>query len=117
MNVEVETGEHRIVRAFGEIDLSNVGLLKDALDRSVDESPEGFVIDLSGAGYIDSAGIQSLLSAYQRVRVRGGRLALVVGDAGMRDLIAVVHLDALPGMFVTQDLESALRAFDAWPQR
>ena len=45
MEVQVVQGARIVIRVSGEIDLSNVGGLRAALDNSANESPDGFVID------------------------------------------------------------------------
>jgi len=110
MEVQVVQGARIIIRVSGEIDLSNVGDLRAALDNSVNESPDGFVIDLVEVDYMDSAGIAAILSAYRRLRP-SGKLALVITNANVREIFALIHMDKLPGLFVCDDIPSAERIF------
>jgi anti-anti-sigma factor len=100
MVLELVDNDCRIVRAIGSIDLSNVGEFDAALDRAVTASPRGFVIDLSDATYLDSAGIKAILAAYQRVSQAGGKLSTVTGSKNIRDLFDLIQLSAMPGLFV-----------------
>lgn len=100
----------RIVRVTGSIDLSNVEEFDAALDRAVTESPTGFVIDLTEATYLDSAGIKAILAAYQRVSGAGGKLSTVIRSKNIKDLFNLIQLNALPGLIISEDMESAKQA-------
>lgn len=108
MNAEVIRNEHTIVRADGEIDYSNVEGFRKALDEASEHAPDGFIVDLSEAAYIDSAGVQAILSAYTRIRPRDGRIALVTGSGVIGLVLEAVHLEMLPGMSVCKDRQEAV---------
>lgn len=110
MPVEVTRNEYAIVRASESIDLGNVDEFRMALEKAVAGSPKGLVIDLSDAVYIDSAGIQAIFGAYRTVHSSGGKIGIVAGNQNMRDLIGIVNLDMLPGVFLRDDLASAEQA-------
>lgn len=107
MNVDLQRGVPEIVRVCGEIDLSNVSKFQDALDRAVDDSPGGFIIDMSNLDYIDSAGIQAIFAAYQRIRLVEGRIVLIVTTEPIKSIIDLVRPDLLPGMEVSANLTDA----------
>ena len=107
MGVEVFQSKAKVIRATGDIDLSNVGELNAALNDAVKESPDGFIIDLSEVTYIDSAGIAAIISAYQRICPHKGKLALVVKTANVKDILDLIHLNMLPGLFICDDLPCA----------
>ncbi len=109
MKTEIIRNGQTIVLPDGEIDLSNVDQFSTALNEAADGAPGGFIVDLSNTEYIDSAGIQAILAAYQRVRQAGGEIWLVLGNELIRPVVSVVNLGALPGMHVADDLDSAKR--------
>lgn len=111
MIVEIVRDAPWIVKAIGDIDLSNVGEFRKALDEAIKEFPEGFVIDLSEAQYIDSAGVMAIIYAFQCVHPNGGKLALVIVKPTVKEILAVVHLEKLPGIAVFKDLASAKNLF------
>lgn len=110
MTAELIENKNIIVRTSGNIDLSNINEFISVIERAVRKSPEGFIIDLSGSTYIDSAGIQAILGAFRDLRSTNGRLALVVTGKNMKEIIDIVHLDVLPNLFVRNDLASAEEA-------
>ncbi len=57
-----------VVTVVGEIDMSNVEAFRDALGRAA-ASAGGFVVDLTGVDYLDSAGIHALFAHAPRVRL------------------------------------------------
>lgn len=110
MSFQVTEDPQVAVHAEGEIDLSNVGEFALALDEAVRKSPKGFIVDLSDTTYIDSAGVQAILVAYGKVRNNNGRIALVLGNENIRLVLGVANLHVLPGMSVSEDVDSARRA-------
>lgn len=106
MTIVIADTTRKIIRLVGEIDISNLGELRLALDQAVEIWPSGFVIDLSGTTYIDSGGIAAILSAYQRVCPEG-ELAVVIANRGIRDILSLVHLDQLPGFIICDTLTDA----------
>lgn len=113
MDVWVVSNAQRVVGASGEIDLSNVDRLRAALDDAVRESPGGFVIDLSGAAYIDSAGLQVILNAYRQVHACGGKIAAVLVDGSVRDIMNIISIERFPGFIVRETIEAAEGALSA----
>ena len=107
MHVDISNIPHRVVKAYGEIDISNVESLNAALQGAADESPSGFVLDISGTDYIDSAGIQAIISAYRRLRQSDGKLIIVNDNETIKELISIVHLDKLPNVTIIDDLSNA----------
>ena len=102
--------KERIVWARGEIDFGNVEGLNAELSAAVKESPHGFVIDLSGATYLDSAGVQAILWTYRSILDAGGKLALVITHPNVKDIFVVIGADRLPDLFICDSVESAVKA-------
>lgn len=111
MSVETIDGAWPIVKAAGEIDLSNIDEVRSAIDSAIERSPQGFVIDLSDVVYVDSAGVAVVISAYRRTVKVGGMLAVVRPvSSGVRRVLDLIGLRMLPGILVTDDLASAEEA-------
>jgi len=109
MSVDVSHQEVRVVQVTGEIDFSNVEGMSQEVDRAVEESPAGFILDLTGAEYIDSAVISVVIRAYRRLCPEG-RLALAVRPGPIAHIVSLIHPERLPGMIVCPDVASAERA-------
>jgi anti-anti-sigma factor len=62
----------------GEVDLSNAAELGQAIGRGVPSDALGVALDLSGAQYLDSAGIAIIFELHERLSARRQRLCLVV---------------------------------------
>jgi len=84
-------GEPAVVRASGDIDLTNVGQFQAALDQAAATSG-AVTADLSAVTYCDSATIRALFLA-----ARQGRLTIKVSSAGPMNetLLKVSGLDQI----------------------
>jgi len=107
MASDTTKGGPAIVTAPQEIDLSNVSEFENSLDKAIAQAPGGFIIDLTGTTYIDSAGVQAMLAAYSKDHVEDRKIAVVVGNSLVKSVLGVVHLEQLPGMYVFDDLNDA----------
>jgi anti-anti-sigma factor len=84
-----------LVAPQGEIDISNVDVLDQVLAEVIDEQPHRLLVDLSRVGYMDSAGISSLLRAGNRLTQKGGQLSLVGGNPFVHRLLRLTGLDRI----------------------
>ena len=84
-------GEPAIVRAVGDIDLTNVGQFQAALDQAAATS-SGIAADMTAVTYCDSATIRALFIA-----ARQARLTIQVSTAGPinETLLRVSGLDQI----------------------
>ena len=92
----------------GEIDLHVSPALTESLNAITEKKPERIVIDLSGATYIDSAGLAALILAMQTVEAYGGRFFLTGLHATMRSIFQSSRLDQIFQIF--PDVDAALAA-------
>jgi len=97
-----------VVAPQGEIDISNLSILCQALADVLQRRPRGLVVDLSGVTYIDSGGVSSLLRAGQRFSRQGGQLALADGSRFVRRLLHMTGIDRIFPYYET--LPAALNA-------
>lgn len=107
MHIEITDDPHRVIKAYGEIDIANVSELSIALHKAVELSPSGFILDISGIDYIDSAGIQAVISAYKRLCPAGGKLVILNNNEAINRLISIVNLDRLPNLYISDDISFA----------
>jgi anti-sigma B factor antagonist len=93
--VVIEALGTRAVRVAVQGELSGPSAYTvDAELRRVEATePECVVLDLSGLGFIDSAGLAQVLAAHRRARHAGRRLLVVEGSQVVRRLIALTALN------------------------
>jgi anti-sigma B factor antagonist len=79
-----------VLTAVGEIDMSNAAGFRDALSQA-GAGDAGFVVDLTGLNYLDSAGLTALLPYAPRIRVIATAvLAPVLSVSGLDSITTVV---------------------------
>ena len=96
----------------GELDLSNVVDVGDALAAAVSDGAVGLVADMGGIRHIDSAGVRMLFDLRRRLRQHRQGFALAVpADARIRDVLELAAVgDTVP---LLTDVESAVEAVRA----
>jgi anti-sigma B factor antagonist len=88
-----------VARLDEDLDAANAGAIQERLAAALGPAVLALVVDLSGTGYVDSAGIDMLLRLSDRLDRRRARLFLVIppssqlkrlfGLVGMPDAIAI----------------------------
>ena len=91
---ESRDGSTVIVAAAGEIDLSNVGDLRDAV-TSACENCDRLRLDLTEIEFIDSTGLGGLLELRSTLRSRNVTLEIVAGDGPVRQAVEITGLGEL----------------------
>ncbi len=102
-----------VATVTGEIDLSNVALLRATLLEAIPNHAMALVLDLSGVDYLDSSGIQLLYRLREDLRVRGQELRLVVpptsaATAALRLAGVEHHVATLPSLEAALSSETPL---------
>jgi anti-sigma B factor antagonist len=102
--------QHRanVLPLNGEIDLHVSPAVTQSLNAMTEKKPERIVIDLSGATYIDSAGLAALILSMQTVEAYGGRFFLTGVHETMRSIFETSRLDQVFQIF--PDVDTALAA-------
>ena len=94
--LEVDTEEREgLVRVSlrGELDLSTVEKVEEELRRIEERGDRLLVLDLSGLTFLDSTGLRLMVTADQRARKSGRRLALVKGPETVHRVFTITKLD------------------------
>lgn len=107
LRVEVrKEGAGAVVSPAGELDHHTADLLREPLDRCLDEGFSRLVVDCSGLEFCDSTGLNVLLGARLRAEAAGGGVHL----AGMRPMVArVFEITGADAVFTVHDsVEAAL---------
>lgn len=92
-----------VVAAPEEIDMANAAELELALQEAAANGPGTLVADLTLTRFCDSSGIRTLLAAHQRAQAEGGELLLVVPDAAVLRVFAIIGIDRLIPHFTSLD--------------
>ena len=82
------------IRVRGELDVLTAPRLAAHLDSVVRQPGGDVVLDLHEVDFIDSAGLQLLLSAQRRLMRRSRRLSVVCGPGPVRSVIELARLGA-----------------------
>jgi anti-anti-sigma factor len=92
-------------RVAGDLDVSTVAVLADALDPAIDAGGD-LRVDLSSVHFVDSTGLQLLMRTARRLEGRG-RLILVSPQPRVRLLFQYVLLDRRANVEIlgTDDLQ------------
>jgi len=77
----------------GELDLSTVDKVEDELRRVEDGGAETVVLDLTALSFLDSTGLRTIVTADQRARKHGRRLAIVKGPDTVHRVFTITRLD------------------------
>ncbi|MBN3932392.1 STAS domain-containing protein [Streptomyces verrucosisporus] len=81
-----------VLVAEGEIDMSNVGEFRAAVDRAAGAGAGRLVVDLTAVDYLDSAGLAALFAHADRLElIAPPLLGPVLTVSGLADL-ATVHM-------------------------
>lgn len=101
------TRECALVHARGEIDIATSPRLSESLRVAVDYCPQ-VVVDMREVTFVDSTGLNVLVSGLHRARGRHGYLALV-GPAGI--VRNALHVTGLHRLLIIRDtVEEAVTA-------
>lgn len=85
-----------VIAPEGEIDMASVATLRSALTRAERSGRPEVVVDLGGVHFIDSTGLQALLSAHRRMTESGTcRLVLLPGRPAVQRVFEVCGLESV----------------------
>jgi anti-anti-sigma factor len=98
-----------VARLSGELDLSNVVDVGDALATAAAEAALGMVLDLAGLRHIDSAGVRMLFDLRRKLAQHRQELALAVPAAArIRDVLELAAVGET--VAVCEDVDAAVAA-------
>ena len=109
---EVQVGDVTILRMSGRLELEEGDLvLRDCVNRLVDEGRVKIVLDVKEVKRIDSAGIGMLVSKYLSTQKCGGSIKLLHLTRRSDHLMDITRLATVFEIF--EDEADAVRSFDA----
>ena len=88
-------GEVVVIEAGRELALRTGAELKQCIVEEIERGERRFVIDFTNTGFIDSAGLGTLISISKVIHAREGRLRLMGLNDDMRRLFELTKLDTL----------------------
>jgi anti-anti-sigma factor len=91
-------GAKRRMRLVGRLDSNTSPHFDERLDELLAEAVDDIVVDLEYLSYISSAGIGSLFRARKALLTRGGRIAIINPQPGVRKVFEIIK--ALPDLSV-----------------
>ncbi len=105
-----DRGRVVIAQVIGEVDLSNADMVEAAIVEATPNHALALILDVTGLGYLDSAGIHLVYKLREKLRARGQALRLVIPPESPAN--DALRLAGVPRNVETADtLEAALAEF------
>jgi anti-anti-sigma factor len=109
LEVEVATrNATAICLPKGDMDATTLSTFRGAVGLCLGEP--GLVVDLSGVGFVDGAGLGALVGLVWRAREQRARVAVVVPRASLRKVLGEAGLDLIVSL--SESVDSALAEID-----
>ncbi len=86
------SGEYRVIRLGGEVDMSWSQEVRKAVLDALGKSPR-VAVNLAGVSYIDSSGIAALVEGFQQARGKGQSFVLVECSDAVMAVLKLARLD------------------------
>ena len=107
-----DRGRVVIAQVIGEVDLSNADMVEAAIVEATPNHALALILDVTGLGYLDSAGIHLVYKLREKLRARGQALRLVIPPESPAN--DALRLAGVPRNVETAEtLEAALAEFSA----
>jgi anti-anti-sigma factor len=103
-------GRQAIVTFPGQVDVSNVGQLRDRLLSVINRGAGVLIADMTDTVSIDHAAVDAIARAYQRAAANGTQLRLVVAALVIRRVLTIEGLDRLVSIYPVLEAAIAERA-------
>lgn len=94
----IDEGASVRLQIAGELDVLTTPKLAGELNTLVRRSTQDVIVDLRGADFIDSAGLQILLSAHRRLSSASRTLTVVCEDGPVRRLFEMTRVGEMLGL-------------------
>ena len=80
---------------MGEVDVYTCSMLRDAVNKVVEEGRCYIAVDVQAVDFMDSSGLGVIVGAHKRLRGHNGALALVSPNKQMRRILGLTGLDQI----------------------
>jgi anti-anti-sigma factor len=101
------TGRQAIVAFPAQVDVSNVGQLRDRLLSVINRGAAVVIADMTGTLSCDHAAVDAIARACQRAAVSGAQLRLVVTAPVIRRVLGIEGLDRLVSIYPSLEAAAA----------
>lgn len=81
-----------IVQVEGELDIATAEDLQINVQDAVEKHGPWLILDLSGLSFMDSSGLNAIITAYRDVTERGGSLSLAAPNERVTKVVRLVGL-------------------------
>ena len=112
-DLRITTGQLRgmpVIRAEGELDLSNVSELRAVVAEQCENPPSVLIFDLGDLSYMDSSGLGVLVGAKRRLASKEGEVLIITQQSSALKALSISGLDRIIRVF--PDEESLVNALD-----
>ena len=92
-------GRQAIVTFPGQVDVSNIGQLRDRLLSVINRGAGVLIADMTGTVSLDHSAVDAIARACQRAAASGAQLRLVVAAPVIRRVLAIEGLDRLVSIY------------------
>ncbi len=90
-----QRGPMPLLRVRGELDIYTAPQLKQAVVTALEGGAASLAVDLSGVEFLDSTGLQVLMSAKKRTAERGGDVFLLGVGGQIRRVFSLLSLEKI----------------------
>jgi anti-sigma B factor antagonist len=90
--VEIVTGMP-VVAAPEEIDITNAGVLREALLDAAANGHDTLVVDMTRTQFCDSSGLHTLIAAHKRAEAEGRQVLLVIPSPAVLRVFVLTGMD------------------------
>jgi anti-sigma B factor antagonist len=104
-----DSGDYKVLRPQGDLDVYTVGSLRDALGKLIEERSQRVVVDLDGVPFMDSSGLGALMGGVRRMRETGGDLAIACTREQHLKLFTITGFGE--GVSIAPTVEEAAKGF------
>ena len=101
-------GTVHVLKLGGFLDGHTFGELEKVLDQLIKAGKSRIVLELSGLGYIASAGVGCFIGSAQLARQAGGSVQLVNPSANVREIFSILGLSAV--LEIHDNIDAGVRA-------
>jgi anti-sigma B factor antagonist len=102
-----QRGRVPLLRVCGEVDLYTAPRLKEAILAALNGTVSSLALDLSGVDFLDSTGLQVLMSAKKRTAERGGEVYVLGVRDHVRRVFILLGLERIFSLCRESDLPSS----------
>ena len=82
-----------LVTVVGEVDVSNAGELREAVDSALEVAPAEVSVDLAEVSYIDSTGIGVLVGAATRAQEAGVAFSVAHPQTNVKRVLGLLGVE------------------------